>query len=235
MSYRIAQDFDYVGNDYWHWSVWIEGDDAELDQVKEVVWVLHPSFSPSRVVCSKRSDRFRLRTSGWGTFLLRAQVMLASGGERVLKHNLELEYPDASEPPQRSMASPRKDRPPTFYLSYSTEDTRLAAKLRKGLEAFGLNVLDQTRVKAGDPVNDTLRQMIEQADGIIGFVGPGEISPWVRSEIRTAASYAKPALVFTAEGAFIDGLPIETRTRQIDVNKLDLGAIAAEVRSLTKG
>ena len=68
MSYRIAQDFEYVGNDYWRWSAWIEGSDAELDKVKEVVWILHPSFSQPRVVSKQPSDKFRLKTGGLGYF-----------------------------------------------------------------------------------------------------------------------------------------------------------------------
>jgi hypothetical protein len=156
------------------------------------------------------------------------------GVSLLLKHNVELEYPDTSEPPRRSMATPRKDRPPTVYLSYSTEDSRLAAKLRVGLEDAGLKVLDQTRLEPGDSVNETLRQMMVQADGIIGFVGHGEISPWVSTEIQAAVASAKPAIVFTASGASITGLPSEIETRQVDVNSLDLGAIAAEFRSLRK-
>jgi len=31
MKYRIAQDFEYVDKDYWHWWAWIEAEDAELD------------------------------------------------------------------------------------------------------------------------------------------------------------------------------------------------------------
>jgi len=234
MSYRIAQDFEYVGNDYWRWSAWIEGSDAELDKVKEVVWILHPSFSQPRVVSKQRSDKFRLKTAGWGTFLLRAEVVLADGEKLRLKHNLELEYPDESEPPRRSMASPKKSRPPTVYLSYSTEDLRVAAKLRAGLKDEGLTVLDQTSLRAGEPWNDALRRMMAQSDEVVALVCEGEISPWVRAEIQAAAASAKPTLVLVAEDASTAGLPKEVQTRQIDVNRLDPKAIAAELGSLKK-
>jgi hypothetical protein len=237
MSYRIAQDFEYAGKDYWRWNAWIEGSDAELNNVKEVVWRLHPSFVQSRVVSKQRSDKFRLSTAGWGTFLLRAEVVLADGENLQLKHTLQLEYPTESEAPPRSMASPPARRQPVVYLSYSAEDARVAAKLRSALESEGIKILDQTRLEPDDPWNDTLRRMLATSDGVVGLVGEGEVTPWVSEEIRAAAASAKPTLVLVAGDTpttGLPGLPKEVQTRHIDVNSLDLKAIAAELGSLKK-
>ncbi len=68
MSYRIGQDYEYVGKDYWRWSAWIEADGAELDNVKQVVWILHPSFKEPRRVTKERASKFRLQTAGWAYF-----------------------------------------------------------------------------------------------------------------------------------------------------------------------
>jgi hypothetical protein len=237
MSYRIAQDFEYVGKDYWRWSAWIEGSDAELDKVKEVAWLLHPSFIQSRVVSKQRADKFRLKTAGWGIFLLRAEVALADGGKLQLKHNLELEYPNESEAPRRSLASPPARRKPVVYLSYSAEDSRVAAKLRNALEYEGIEILDQTQLEPGEPWNDTVRRMIAKSDGVVGLIGEGEVTPWVSAEIQAAAASAKPTIVLVAGDAptnGLPGLPKDVQTRQIDVNSLDLKAIAAELSSLKR-
>jgi hypothetical protein len=230
MSYRIAQDFEYVGKDYWRWSAWIEGDDAELNKVKEVVWILHPSFKRTRIATNDRNNKFRLRSAGWGTFQLKAEVLLADGDTLLLKRSLKLEYPEGSGHSQDFI--PSKERPPTVYLSYSTEDSRVVAKLRTGLESAGLKVLDQTRVVAGEPYSEALRRMITESDGIIGFVSEGDVSPWVSAEIKTAASYAKPTLVLFAEGASTAGLPNDIHARQVDVNDLNSTEIAGLLRSL---
>src|ERR1035441_1241077 len=37
MALKMEQNFDYKGDDWWEWWVWIEGPDSELDQVKRVV------------------------------------------------------------------------------------------------------------------------------------------------------------------------------------------------------
>jgi hypothetical protein len=236
MSYSIAQDFEYVGNDYWRWWAWIEGDGAELDKVKEVVWILHPSFKQTRVVARQRSDNFRLKTAGWGTFLLRAEVVLADGEKRLLKHNLRLEYPEPSEtkPPRRSTESAPVRWPSTVYLSYSAQDSRVAAKLRAGLEDAGLKVLDQTRLGAGEPWSEALQRMMAQSDAVVGLVCEDEISPWVSAEIQAAVASAKPALVLVAVGVSTAGLPSDVRKLQVDVNRLDPMAIAELLRSLKR-
>jgi transcription initiation factor IIF auxiliary subunit len=96
MAIRIEQDYLYSGDHWWKWSVWIEGPDDELDAIKEVVYTLHESFvDPVRVV-RDRATKFRLDTSGWGTFRIYARVVTTTGSSRKLHHDLVLAYPDGS-------------------------------------------------------------------------------------------------------------------------------------------
>jgi transcription initiation factor IIF auxiliary subunit len=95
MACKIAQDYKYVGDDYWKWSAWIEGPDKELDQIESVTYNLHPTFpNPVRKIDS-REDKFRLKSAGWGVFTLYASVLRKDGSTQKLKHQLELNYPDA--------------------------------------------------------------------------------------------------------------------------------------------
>ena len=97
MSLKVAQDSAYQGDDWWKWSIWIDGSNRELDQVKEVSYTLHPTFpNPVRTIAD-RSSKFRLKTSGWGVFTIRAKVTKKNGEEVKLKHQLELLYPDGTE------------------------------------------------------------------------------------------------------------------------------------------
>ncbi|NZD66260.1 TIR domain-containing protein [Rhizobium sp. WYCCWR 11290] len=236
MSYRIAQDFEYVGKDYWRWWSWIEGDGAELDIVKEVAWILHPSFKRTRIVATQRSNNFRLQTAGWGTFQLRAEVLLADGEKRLLKHNLRLEYPESSEanaPPRPTVSAPAP-RPLTAFLSYSALDSRQAAKLREGFENLGIKILDQTRVVAGEPWSEGLQRMIAQSDAVVGLVSEDDISPWVSTEIQAAVSLGKPALVLAPAGVSTAGLPSDVRPLQVDLNRLDPLKIAELLYSLNR-
>ena len=94
MALKIKQDFRYKGDDYWDWSVWIDGSPQELDKIDQVTYILHPTFpSPVRVI-KDRSTQFRLSTAGWGVFLIRATVKHKNGRDTALTHYLQLEYPD---------------------------------------------------------------------------------------------------------------------------------------------
>jgi len=90
----IRQSEKYKGDDWWAWSVWLDGTEAELDGVARVEWRLHPTFpNPVRIVAD-RASKFRLDTGGWGTFVVHAVVHRKAGSTERLRHSLELNYPD---------------------------------------------------------------------------------------------------------------------------------------------
>ena len=91
---RIAQDQQYNGGDWWTWSVWIEAPSAELDNVQKVTWRLHPTFPHPVREQTNRDENFRLKTAGWGTFKVRADVTMNDGSTVKLSHELCLTYPD---------------------------------------------------------------------------------------------------------------------------------------------
>lgn len=94
MNLKISQDFEYEGENYWKWWIWIEGLVPELDQVHFVVYTLHPTFpNPVRKI-SDRSSKFRLTTAGWGVCQIYANVVLKDKREIRLEHFLKLSYPD---------------------------------------------------------------------------------------------------------------------------------------------
>jgi transcription initiation factor IIF auxiliary subunit len=96
MSLSIQQEQTYVGHDRWKWSVWVDGSAEELDKIDHVMYVLHPTFhKPVREV-SDRNTKFRLDTSGWGTFTIHARAFFKDGREMPLEHDLVLAYPDGT-------------------------------------------------------------------------------------------------------------------------------------------
>lgn len=93
MSLNVAQNATYKGEDWWKWSVWIEGSTSELDSIEYVQYTLHHTFArPVRTV-SDRSTQFRLDSSGWGKFRLYAKVVGKDGVSIALQHDLQLYYP----------------------------------------------------------------------------------------------------------------------------------------------
>ncbi len=90
---RIAQSEKYVGDNWWNWSVWIEGSSEELNAVSSVEWRLHPTFANPIRRRDDRNTNFRLDTSGWGAFPIHASVYMKSGVIEKLQHYLKLHYP----------------------------------------------------------------------------------------------------------------------------------------------
>ncbi len=95
-NYKIAQGFSYQGDDWWKWWLWIDAADDMLDEIEHVVYTLHPTFANPVRKTSDRRSHFKLETEGWGTFVIRAKVVLKDGSEILLKHELSLQYPDGT-------------------------------------------------------------------------------------------------------------------------------------------
>ncbi|UCI32131.1 pYEATS domain-containing protein [Mesorhizobium sp. B4-1-4] len=94
MTIRIRQKSKYQGDDWWRWSIWVEGTPAELDGIEKVIYTLHPTFAnPVRTV-EDRASKFGLHSSGWGGFGVFAQVFNKDGSSQKLQHFLKLFYPN---------------------------------------------------------------------------------------------------------------------------------------------
>ena len=101
--YRTAQQSKYLGDDHWEWSVWLEGQDADLDAIRQVVYTLHYTFPQPIRVITTRNNNFRLDSSGWGTFTLYVRIQLPDDGYIDLEHELELYYPYEEVNPQEEI------------------------------------------------------------------------------------------------------------------------------------
>jgi transcription initiation factor IIF auxiliary subunit len=96
MALTLKQDFEYKGKDWWEWSVWVDGSEQELDQIKYVEYTLHPTFPKPVQRRSDRSSQFRLQATGWGVFTIYAKIVHKDGEHTLLDHFLELLYPDGT-------------------------------------------------------------------------------------------------------------------------------------------
>lgn len=93
LNFAVAQSQKYEGDNWWKWSLWIEGSDDDLDRIKSVTYTLHPTFqSPIRTV-TDRGSKFQLRCSGWGIFRIPVRVRLKNGETIELAHQLQFAIP----------------------------------------------------------------------------------------------------------------------------------------------
>lgn len=93
VNIAVAQSQRHEGENWWKWSLWIEGSDADLDRIKSVTYTLHPTFpEPIRTV-GDRASKFQLRCSGWGIFRIPVRVRLKDGTLVELAHQLQFAIP----------------------------------------------------------------------------------------------------------------------------------------------
>ncbi len=93
---RIQQSEKYEGDDWWAWSVWVDGPDRELDDIDHVEYTLHPTFpDPVRKISTRRNN-FKLSTAGYGVFTIYARVVKKDSSVLRLRHQLQLHYPDGT-------------------------------------------------------------------------------------------------------------------------------------------
>ena len=95
--FKIRQRDQYQGDDWWQWSLWLDGPKKDLANVEYVEYTLHPTFPKPVRRSTNRDEKFKLETGGWGTFKIHAVVKCKDGTEIPIDHDLSLHYPDGSE------------------------------------------------------------------------------------------------------------------------------------------
>jgi len=245
MTLRIEQEAQYAGPDYWRWTLRLRGQQAELDRVAKVTWLLHESFSPSVVDVDDRTTRFALSGGGWGSFELRARVLMRSGRSMQLEYELELLYPEATTPPAptgppaRAAAAQSSDPPPAatppprkLFLSYGTEDRARAAEVRRCAESLGAQVLDPRQLEAGLPWQRATAQMLRESDAVVGLLSSDFPSPWLAEEMAQAVKLRKPLLLLRGAQVEPRTLGLPSGTYSTAAADLDDAALVAALRGL---
>lgn len=184
----IAQSSKYRGSDYWDWSVWIEGTPAALSAIKQVLWLLHPSFTNPSVARTDPKTKFRLDTAGWGTFELFAEVAPKHGRPFRLRHSLQFQAVQGPTEP-----SPLREKSSlSVMLSYAAADAVRAGQVRELLQSEGVRVIEAADLPSGLP--SLVKDAIAQSNGVIALNNPNRPSVWVEREVAYAEKIARPVL-----------------------------------------
>lgn len=72
-----------VENDWYKWQIELAGPAPVLSEIREVEYILHPTF-PDRIRHEKNAqNHFRLESAGWGEFDITVNVYFHNGDERT--------------------------------------------------------------------------------------------------------------------------------------------------------
>ena len=186
MNLVIRQTASYVGvstdgDRRWDWSVWIDGPDAELDQVESVEWVLHETFPQSVVPVTQRQSKFRLDQNGWGEFEINAYVK-AKDGPQHLVHWLRLAEsggPPAQPAPTRGRTGRGGKggvKSSDIFVSYRRKDSshftgrlcdRLIGKFGEGQVFF-----DTDAIEPGAGFPQAITDAVASCKVLLAIIGP---------------------------------------------------------------
>jgi hypothetical protein len=189
VTLTTRQEARYQGNDWWQWSVWVDGPAEELAQVKAVTYYLHSTFPKPERRVESATTQFRLDSAGWGEFTLRVVIEKTNGEKNELFHDLILPYPPGAD----AAALQRGEPPIRVFLSYSTLDERLAENVRRLLGSHDIEVLDPTDIGPGQDVSSEIVSKVGKADYVVALL-TDRTGKSVMSEIATAMKNRTPVI-----------------------------------------
>jgi len=199
---HLENDSTPRGEEWWDWSVWVEGPIEELDAIEHVTYRLHPTFpEPIRRV-TDRESKFRLASAGWGEFSIFATVQVKGGEIIRLERWLELGKRVAAR------GLPDKQRPLRVFISHGLVDAPLVHELYKALKQQGIDVM---RVDAEKVLDEYLRS----ADAVVPVISNPPNS-WVEAEANRAIEMDRLVVPIVVA-------PAETPTALSNILRLELG------------
>jgi hypothetical protein len=162
------------------WSVWIDGDQEQLNQIDRVEYVLHPTLPQPLRTVRDRSTNFKLESRGWGEFMVHAKAITKEGETLRLNHWLKLS--DRGGAAESTSVS--TERAPVF-VAYNRADSPLAVELSRVLEERGIKVLTENQFSTDEPMDRAIRVSIGRADAVLALIA-AEPGRWVLAEIFEA-------------------------------------------------
>lgn len=188
MTIQIKQQTILKGQDWWEWSVWLDGEKKELDAIDHVVYTLHPTFPNPVVRVSDPKTKFRLNSSGWGEFTIYLQINKKDGSTIKQEHYLELKDAEgrASRTRKKSdqSASPNESPRHTVFVSGGIRDRDAVRAVGDALMEQNIQVTGSQNVTPGQEWQKTSNK-VAQADAAV-FVISGRPNLCQNEEIKAA-------------------------------------------------
>ena len=97
-KYKFKNDSKWIGErkrnkftyNWYDWTVYLDEDQETLEEVKYVEYRLHPTFSDPIREIEDHSNKFAMKSAGWGDFRIFITVFLKNGEKITSFHDLKL-------------------------------------------------------------------------------------------------------------------------------------------------
>jgi transcription initiation factor IIF auxiliary subunit len=146
MAFEIQQSVSPHHEGWWDWAVWLKGPSDELDDVKYVEYILHPTFPNPMKKVKDRDSNFRLQARGWGEFMIAIRIHLKDDDDIIkMEHWLELDEDAPAKVGESLIDTPsfrgRSSEKPRIFISSAMTDMKFTYALKDALEDEGVEVL----------------------------------------------------------------------------------------------
>lgn len=186
---RLVNDSKRVEDDWWEWSVWVDGPAAEVEAIDHVTYRLHPTFAPPVRRVTDAGSHFKLASEGWGEFLIVGDVSFPDKSSARLEHWVELRDPAAGA------ASEATQKRPRVFLSRVVRDSSLGRELGEELRRRGVDSATIEDAQGGSNWETELNQQLDSTNMVVPLVSSFESgSTVVEEEIRIALRRGLPVL-----------------------------------------
>jgi transcription initiation factor IIF auxiliary subunit len=85
---KLADEQLYVDSDTYQWSIFLDADEAILEQIDSIHYQLHETFNPPQRIVRDSQSQFRLTMQGWGTFEIPVTVVFKDGSTVETSYHL---------------------------------------------------------------------------------------------------------------------------------------------------
>jgi hypothetical protein len=200
---KIVQIANRKTSRYWGWSAWIEGTPEELDNIDEVVWRLHPTFTNPIRRINSRDTKFRLDSSGWGEFKLRAEIHQKSGPVQKLNHWVELTENEEQTEGQSigtsaTTSSSASARPRSVFVSYTKDHAPLVRPLLDALKQYDIDASIDEHVPSSVDFRRWMKEKILSSNAMVAVIS-NSTGVWQDAEIKIALDAGVPLIPVATE------------------------------------
>jgi transcription initiation factor IIF auxiliary subunit len=183
---KIHQTSKQISERRWEWAISLDASEKVLDSIEKVVYHLHHTFREPVVEKINRSEKFELKTSGWGTFTVRIVIHYKNDEVEELRHRLKFEHEKSK-----------------VFISYSSSqvDSTIIDAIKQKASQLDWDVSTADIINPGDDLSSALNKQIDEAQLVV-MVGGGTPSRSVMEEVEIAHHLGKRVLVYDADNSY---------------------------------
>jgi len=187
----VQQSSEYVRQNWWNWSVWIEAPPNVLSNIEYVNYKLHSTFADPVRHHTNSQQKFMLKSAGWGEFAINAEIKPKNGSAFTKRHWLTLEYPPAKAPKGGSVSVKPKRQQRTVFLSSGLSDLGMVNALANALRKRSINVFKADELSPDLPWDVAINESMKTCDLMVVLLSGRPTSSTMR-EISSAKERKLP-------------------------------------------